>query len=114
MSADGLAADSKNWGVFCLPSLREPWGVVIHECTCSGLPVICSDSVGAADVLVKNDMNGYVFKSGDQEALKQVILQLMNKSDAELIMMGDRSHELSKMNSPVIAAHSFMRAIKDR
>ncbi len=52
MKGPELAAESKRCGVFCLPSIYEPWGVVVHEFTMAGLPMICSDSVGAADDLV--------------------------------------------------------------
>jgi glycosyltransferase involved in cell wall biosynthesis len=113
MSGAEMAADSINWGVFCLPSTREPWGVVIHEFTNAGLPIIASDSVGAADTLVVNDYNGYIFRSCDTEQLKNIILKIMATGDNELLLMGDRGHELSHMHSPAIAAYSLVSAIKD-
>jgi glycosyltransferase involved in cell wall biosynthesis len=112
MSSTELAADSKGWGVFCLPSRYEPWGVVVHEFAMAGLPMICSDAAGAADALVKDGYNGYTFHSGDKEALKKELLKIMAASDDELILMGAHSHELSKLYSPEIAANSLM-AIPD-
>ncbi len=112
MTGAELAAESRNWGVFCLPSVYEPWGVVIHEFTMAGLPVICSDKVGAADDLVTAGGNGFVFKSEDINELKKAILNIMAKSDAELFAMGERSHELSKKFSPSIAADSLLRVLK--
>jgi glycosyltransferase involved in cell wall biosynthesis len=108
MSSDELAEDCKNWGAFCLPSGWEPWGVVIHEFTMAGLPIICSTGVGAADGLVINGYNGYVFATGNALALKHALLNVMNSTDAQLIQMGERGHELSKMQSPDIAAYSLM------
>ena len=113
MSGDELGADSRNWGIFCLPSLWEPWGVVIHEFTIAGLPILCSHGVGAADTLVINNFNGVTFKTGDVADLKRAILSMMAKSDEELILMGDRGHELSKMISPKVAAYSFMSVVEN-
>lgn len=112
MSGPELAADSKNWGAFCLPSTYEPWGVVLHEFTTAGIPIISSSAAGAADQLVISHFNGHVFKSGDRNALKQAIKSIMQMTDAELALMGDRSHELSKAISPEIAAYSLMSAAK--
>ena len=107
MSGEELAAASVNWGLFCLPSRVEPWGVVVHEFTMAGLPMICSDAVGAGDALVVEGENGYIFTSGDKQALKTILLRMMAKSDDELLLMSEKSHELSKMQSPEIAADSL-------
>ena len=112
MSSATLAAECKNWGVFCLPSLKEPWGIVMHEFTMAGLPIICSDNVGASDALVVNNYNGYVFETGNSDDLKNALLKMMSKSDVELCEMGKRSHEISKCQSPLIAAYSLMGIIK--
>ena len=45
---------------FILPSKYEPWGVVVHEAACSGLPLILSDSVGSRNELLINNHNGRV------------------------------------------------------
>jgi glycosyltransferase involved in cell wall biosynthesis len=108
MSGAELAADCANWGIFCLPSRYEPWGVVVHEFAMCGLPMICSDAVGAGDALVMEGHNGYVFESGSKDALKKVLLRMMSKSDEELLLMSERSHELSNMQSPGIAADSLV------
>jgi len=112
MRSDELAKDTINWGVFCLPSRYEPWGVVVHEFTITGLPMICSDAVGAADELVIEGKNGFIFNSGDKDALKTALMKIMTKSDEELLVMSERSHELSKMQSPEIAADSLMNTLK--
>ena len=38
--------------VFILPSLYEPWGLVVEEALFRGLPVIASDKVGSAADMV--------------------------------------------------------------
>lgn len=47
-----------------LPSSFEPWGVVVHEAMSCGVPVIATDSVGAADDLIHHGINGWVGRTG--------------------------------------------------
>lgn len=55
--------------VFVLPSSHEPWGLVVNEAMCFGLPVIASDQVGSAYDLVHEGVNGFVYPTGDIAAL---------------------------------------------
>ena len=47
-----------------VPSLFEPWGLVVHEGLAYGLPVITTDQVGAADDLIESGVNGYIVAPG--------------------------------------------------
>lgn len=47
--------------VLILPSIHEPWGLVVEEAIAYGLPVIVSDKVGCHPELIKHKINGYVF-----------------------------------------------------
>ena len=46
--------------VFVLPSVVEPWGLVVEEALNNGTPVMVSDKVGCADEVI-NSENGVVF-----------------------------------------------------
>lgn len=78
-------------GVFVLPSKKEPWGVVVHEFASAGYPLLCSDKVGAAAALLKNEENGLSFKSDSTESLARAMKRMVEKSDAELWAMGKMS-----------------------
>lgn len=67
-----LSTYYKTADVFILPSISEPWGIVVEEALNNGLPVIVSDKVGCAEELV-NETNGFIFKSNDKESLKEAI-----------------------------------------
>ena len=43
-----------------LPSRFEQWGVVIHEATAAGLPIISSHACGAVTTFVRDGVNGYI------------------------------------------------------
>jgi poly(glycerol-phosphate) alpha-glucosyltransferase len=59
--------------IFVLPSRHDGWGVVVNQAIGAGLPVICSDAVGAANDLIDQGINGYVFPNGDIDRLTQIL-----------------------------------------
>lgn len=46
-----------------LPSVYDPWGLVINEAMSARLPVICTTYCGAGMDLIRDGWNGYVVKS---------------------------------------------------
>jgi glycosyltransferase involved in cell wall biosynthesis len=58
--------------LFVLPSLYEPFGLVVNEAMLCGCPVAVSDRVGAKYDLVREGGNGYVFPAGNVEALAAI------------------------------------------
>lgn len=59
--------------VFVLPSRYDGWGVVVNQAIGAGLPVVCSDAVGAAYDLVEENVNGLRFPPGDIPALTRCL-----------------------------------------
>jgi glycosyltransferase involved in cell wall biosynthesis len=90
----------KKTGVFVLPSYFEPWGVVVHEFATAGFPIICSDEVGARTAFVENNFNGYIYKSGDKNALKRVLRTIMDSGQDKLLQMGENSVEKASVITP--------------
>jgi len=62
--------------VFILPSLSEPWGLVVEEALNSGLPVIISDKVGCRDTVVREGENGLIFSLSEPDSLRKTILKI--------------------------------------
>jgi len=62
-----------NSDVFILPSVSEPWGLVVEEALYFGLPVICSDHVGSSIDLVKGLNTGCIFELNNFSSLKKAI-----------------------------------------
>ena len=67
VSPDALGPIYSAADCFVLPSLHEPWGVVLVEAAAAGLPIICTDACGARHEVVKG--NGIVVPSGNVDAL---------------------------------------------
>jgi glycosyltransferase involved in cell wall biosynthesis len=53
--------------VFVLPSVSEPWGLVVNEAMAMSLPVVASDRVGSRHLLGSG--GGVVFRAGDVDDL---------------------------------------------
>ncbi|MCA6365228.1 MAG: glycosyltransferase family 4 protein [Bacteroidetes bacterium] len=90
----------KQTGVFIMPSRTEPWGVVLHEFTAAGFPVICSREVGAASAFVNEGANGYLYTAGNEDELYQLMCNTVMLSDAQLLQMGAQSRILAKQITP--------------
>jgi glycosyltransferase involved in cell wall biosynthesis len=79
--------------VFVLPSEDEPWGLIVNEAMCAGLPVVVSEEVGAVPDLVQPGQNGFTFPAGDVAALADRLSALA--ADPELRRrMGAHSRRL--------------------
>jgi glycosyltransferase involved in cell wall biosynthesis len=80
---------------FVLPSLKEPWGVVVQEMAAAGLPLLCSRRVGAAGTFVSEGVNGWLFDPGDPQSLTQALTHLFDTPAAHLMAMGQASYRLA-------------------
>lgn len=92
----------KNSGCFVLPSKEEPWGVVLHEFSAGGLPLLASTTCGAATAFVKDGYNGFIHLPDSVPAIQQALEKIIQSSDDVLLDMGKRSIELSKQITPAI------------
>jgi glycosyltransferase involved in cell wall biosynthesis len=64
-----------------LPSLYEPFGLVVNEAMLCGCPVAVSDQVGAKYDLVRPGETGCVFQVGDVDALAAILRDVLSDSD---------------------------------
>jgi len=79
--------------IFCLPTKREPFGVVFVEAMQHKLPIVATD-IGAIPDFVKNGENGYLVKPGNVEQLANALINLIeqpNKCQA----FGERGYQIA-------------------
>jgi glycosyltransferase involved in cell wall biosynthesis len=86
-------------GVFVLPSLFEPWGVVVNEFAAAGFPLLLSDKVGSGSLYLKTGENGWLFQSGNVKELKQKMQEIIETAEQKLIEMGNESSRMGAANS---------------
>jgi glycosyltransferase involved in cell wall biosynthesis len=102
-------------GCLVLPSRFEPWGVVVHEATAAGLPVVCTSVCGAASRLVLDGYNGAVVSPGDAEALARALLRMSEADAGTRRAMSQASRSLARQFTPERwAAHLLGRALELR
>ncbi len=76
LQADGVARLLGTTLALILPSTEEQWGLVINEALAMGVPILCSDQVGARDLLVRACVNGYVFEPDNAPGLAGLMGQI--------------------------------------
>lgn len=103
----------KETSVFVLPSVFEPWGVVIHEMAAAGFPMITTNAVGAAGAFVRENYNGFVLDAGDEKSLENALSKIMQMSETELIAMGENSKTLAANITPESWCNTFYEIVND-
>jgi len=75
---------------FVLPSIHEPWGLVVNEAMNAGKAIVVSDQVGCQPDLVTDGDNGVVFPARDVGALADALANVLADQTA-CRKMGERS-----------------------
>ena len=97
--------------VFILPSKFEPWGVVVHEMSAAGFPLLLSNEIGAKEQFLEENSNGFSFNTNDPKSIKNALQRIALKTDEELITMGAHSHKLAQSITPEIWADKLMKLL---
>jgi glycosyltransferase involved in cell wall biosynthesis len=78
--------------VFVMPTVYEPWGLVVNEVMNAGRAVVISDEVGCTPDLVKDGINGFIFRARDIADLSRALLESV-ADPVRLARMGAKSLE---------------------
>jgi 1,2-diacylglycerol 3-alpha-glucosyltransferase len=92
------------------PTHSEPWGLVVNEGMCCGLPVILTNVAGCAADLVQNGWNGFVVPPADVSQLAAAMTQLAADSGLRAAM-GARSVRRIQAYSPAVWSEGMVRAV---
>jgi glycosyltransferase involved in cell wall biosynthesis len=107
---EDLPVRFKEAGCLVLPSLFEPWGLVVHEAAAAGLAIISSTAAGAAVHLVQDGHNGYLVPPGDVAALARALGRYAAHDDTRRAEMAANSHRLSYQFTPA----QWARTLRER
>jgi len=93
---DEIISISHNYQAFCLPSIYEPWGVVLHEMASIGMPILSSDQCGSAYDLIEDGKNGFKFNPHSIKSIENSLIKFISLTLHEKIKFSERSKEISK------------------
>jgi glycosyltransferase involved in cell wall biosynthesis len=91
-----------------LPSISEPWGLVVNEAMACGLPVLVSRKCGCVPELCRRGVNGYDFDPYNPQGLAQLMLK-MSGDEVDLDIMGAHSKRIISNYTP----ETWAMAVKD-
>lgn len=91
---DQLVHKFNTASAFCLPSINEHWGLVVHEAALAGLPMVLSDTVFAAERFLLDGVNGFICKSGSYVDLKRQLERLFELDESSLKSFASKSRLL--------------------
>jgi glycosyltransferase involved in cell wall biosynthesis len=113
LQADALTRYYAHAGAFVLPSLSEPWGLVVNEAAASGLPLLVSARAGCAATLVPDPQGttGYQFDPLDLEEMTIKLALMAALPPGERRAMGRRAAEVVSSWGPDRFARGAMEAI---
>ena len=97
--------------VFVLPSRYDGWGVVVNQAIGAGLPVICSDMVGAGHDLVEDGVNGLKFRAGDTDSLVEKMERFVREPEV-IGRWGAASRERAHEWTPEVGAAKWVEAFQ--
>ncbi len=94
----------KSVDIFCVPSLHEPFGIVILEGFAYGLPVISSDAEGPLEIIEDHE-NGLLVAKGEPEPFADAIQELLMNNDlAQKVAKAGLSKVQTHYAMPVVAS----------
>jgi len=107
-----LSEKLANASAFVLPSLYEPWGVVVHEMASLGKPLLLSTHIGASHDLLEEGKNGFSFDPNSSSELKKILLEIFHSTQNELQTMGKKSSEIALKFSSDYWVNQFTKMLK--
>jgi glycosyltransferase involved in cell wall biosynthesis len=99
--------------VFALPSRGpgETWGLALNEAMACRRPVIAGSKVGGARDLIADEVNGWVFESGNFEQLVAILCKALTCSEAILGVMSVAAERESARGSVEAAAAGIQQSV---
>lgn len=112
MDQQDLLEVMEHSGAFILPSVFEPWALVIHEAACAGLPILASNCCGAVASFVREGENGYLFLPGNIHSIRCSIEKLLMQPVVDWLQMGRNSRKLGMQIAPERVADTLLSVLK--
>lgn len=108
LQPDLLVKEYNNARVFVLASKEEHFGLVVHEATLCGCPLILGPNIGASYDLL-NNINGIQYKSNSIDCITKSLIEFAGWPDNRLLEASEQSLNLSTQ----FGGTNFVKAFND-
>jgi glycosyltransferase involved in cell wall biosynthesis len=96
--------------VFVLPTVHDPWPLVVPEAMSMAKPILLSKFAGSAPDLVQIGKNGFTFDPEDHSELARLMSFYVDHPEL-LAAHGSCSREIAQAYTPVNVAQAYIRAV---
>ena len=91
---------------------REGWGAVLNESMSSACAVIASHAAGSSPFLIKDGVNGFIFKSKDVDSLYSKVKQLVENESLRDRMCKNAYMTMRNLWNARTACHNLLALSK--
>ncbi len=94
--------------IYVLPSSAyEGWGAVVNEAMSCGCAVVASREAGAAAAMIKDEINGLLFNSGDYSKLAELLIRLVCSVELRQRLSKEAQCTIEEVWAPSVVAERF-------
>lgn len=97
--------------VLVLPSISEPWGLVVNEAMFLALPVVVSRQCGCTADLIEDEVTGYSFSAEDAPELARILGLLATQRERRRLI-GENGKKKIADYTPRVAAIQILGGLK--
>lgn len=110
LSPEQVRQKMEQSGVFLLTSdHQEGWGAVLNEAMNAGCAVVASHAAGAVPVMVKHRQNGWIYPSGNIDALCRGIRYFLEHPEQQKMMGMQAYHSITDTWNAEVAAKRLIQ-----
>ena len=92
---------------------NEGWGAVLNEAMSNGCAVVASDKIGSVPYLIRDGINGCIFKSGSLDSLYDKTATLLEDTKHRRTIAKQAYYDMVNLWSPKVAAKNLLQLIED-
>jgi glycosyltransferase involved in cell wall biosynthesis len=97
VTLDGWVDDIDHWyqqiDIFCLPSLHEPFGIVLLEAMLRRIPIVSTNAEGPSEIITDNS-TGKLVPVGNAQLLAEALINLLNNPKHGTMLANNAYNEL--------------------
>lgn len=107
---DELRRYNASAGALVLPSISEPWGLVVNEAMACGLPILASERCGCVSDLVFPGLNGYIFDPRRVDSMAAAMVKMAERADRPA--MSEASRRIVSFYTPDTWARALVDCVE--